>query len=112
MTKLLHRLGRAGIGHLRVRSCRAGGYASHLHRGADAVKYAIFLVCQQRRPRLVGRFRRRVSRASRRQYLLIQRRRRLRAVVEYELIPLLKEYWFDEPEKVRCWSALLREAVR
>ena len=37
---------------------------------------------------------------------------RLRAVVEYELIPLLKEYWFDEPEKVRCWSALLREAVR
>lgn len=37
---------------------------------------------------------------------------RLQAIVEYELIPLLREYWFDEPEKVRHWSGLLREAVR
>lgn len=36
----------------------------------------------------------------------------LRSVVEFELIPLLKEYWFDEPEKVRDWSHVLREAVK
>lgn len=29
-------------------------------------------------------------------------------IVEYELIPLLKEYWFDEPTKVRDWSIKLR----
>lgn len=36
----------------------------------------------------------------------------LRSVVEYELIPLLKEYWFDEPEKVKDWSRTLREVVK
>lgn len=36
----------------------------------------------------------------------------LNAVVEYELIPLLKEYWFDEPEKVKDWSCRLREVVK
>lgn len=29
-------------------------------------------------------------------------------IIEYELIPLLKEYWFDEPSKVRDWSNKLR----
>lgn len=38
--------------------------------------------------------------------------RRLNAIVEYELIPLLKEYWFDEPDKVRDWSGMLRSAVK
>lgn len=33
-------------------------------------------------------------------------------IVEYELIPLLKEYWFDEPEKVKEWCEKLRRAVR
>ncbi len=33
-------------------------------------------------------------------------------IVEYELIPLLKEYWFDEPLKVREWSDNLRSAVK
>lgn len=32
----------------------------------------------------------------------------LSSVVEYELIPLLLEYWFDEPSKVENWSARLR----
>ena len=32
--------------------------------------------------------------------------------VEYELIPLLKEYWFDEPTKVKDWSNNLRSAVK
>ena len=36
----------------------------------------------------------------------------LKSVVEFEIIPLLKEYWFDEPTKVRDWSANLREAIK
>ena len=35
----------------------------------------------------------------------------LSSVVEYELIPLLLEYWFDEPLKVESWSARLRGAI-
>ena len=38
--------------------------------------------------------------------------RTLSGIVEYELIPLLKEYWFDEPMKVRDWSEKLRSAVK
>lgn len=33
-------------------------------------------------------------------------------IIEYELIPLLKEYWFDEPNKVRDWSSNLRGAIK
>lgn len=36
----------------------------------------------------------------------------LSGIVEYELIPLLKEYWFDEPVKVKDWSSNLRSAVK
>ncbi|NMA17589.1 MAG: AAA domain-containing protein [Clostridiaceae bacterium] len=36
----------------------------------------------------------------------------LSRIVEFELIPLLKEYWFDEPGKVRDWETKLRDAVR
>ena len=36
----------------------------------------------------------------------------LKSVVEYEIIPMLKEYWFDEPAKVRDWSANLRSAIK
>lgn len=32
-------------------------------------------------------------------------------VVEYELVPLIKEYWFDEPSKVEQWSQRLRGAI-
>lgn len=32
-------------------------------------------------------------------------------IVEYELIPLLKEYWFDEPGKVEKWSNKLRSVI-
>jgi len=38
--------------------------------------------------------------------------RALSNIVEYEIIPLLKEYWFDEPTKVKDWSANLRSAVK
>ena len=36
----------------------------------------------------------------------------LSGIVEYELIPLLKEYWFDEPTKVKDWSNNLRSAIK
>lgn len=36
----------------------------------------------------------------------------LYGIVEYELIPLLKEYWFDEPIKVKDWSNNLRSAIK
>lgn len=32
-------------------------------------------------------------------------------VVEYEILPLLNEYWFDEPTKIYQWSQRLRSAV-
>jgi 5-methylcytosine-specific restriction protein B len=33
-------------------------------------------------------------------------------IVEFELLPLLKEYWFDEPDKIKEWSDKLRGAVK
>ena len=35
----------------------------------------------------------------------------LSRIVEFELIPLLKEYWFDERSKVDTWSGKLRGAI-
>lgn len=37
---------------------------------------------------------------------------KLSGIVEYELIPLLKEYWFDEPLRVKEWSENLRSAIK
>ena len=36
---------------------------------------------------------------------------KLNYIVEYELIPLLKEYWFDETEKVEYWANRLRSVI-
>ena len=36
----------------------------------------------------------------------------LASIVDYELVPMLKEYWFDEPGKVREWSDRLRRTLR
>lgn len=36
---------------------------------------------------------------------------KLQEIVEYEMIPLLEEYWFDEPEKVKQWSNALLSVV-
>lgn len=36
----------------------------------------------------------------------------LSGIVEYELIPLLKEYWFDEPVKAKTWIDNLRSAIK
>ena len=37
---------------------------------------------------------------------------RLSAIIEYELVQTLKEYWFDEPGKVRDWSERLRSSIK
>lgn len=36
----------------------------------------------------------------------------LKSIVDYEIIPLLNEYWFDESDKVEEWSYLLHEAIK
>lgn len=35
----------------------------------------------------------------------------LDGIVKYELVPLLKEYWFDEPSKVKEWTDRLKRAI-
>ncbi|MCD7839022.1 MAG: AAA family ATPase, partial [Erysipelotrichaceae bacterium] len=35
----------------------------------------------------------------------------MHSVVEYEIIPLLKEYWFDEPAKIKTWADMLRGSI-
>lgn len=35
----------------------------------------------------------------------------LRAVVDYDLVPLLREYWFDNDEQVKYWEEELRNAI-
>lgn len=35
----------------------------------------------------------------------------LKVVIEYELLPLLEEYWFDEPSKIEQWEKKLKEAL-
>ena len=36
---------------------------------------------------------------------------RLRSIVEYEIVPLLREYWFDDLEKASSWERLLKESI-
>jgi MoxR-like ATPase len=36
----------------------------------------------------------------------------LEELVEYELVPLLNEYWFDESSKIEYWTSKLRGAIR
>lgn len=35
----------------------------------------------------------------------------LRAIIEHELLPLLKEYWYDEPGIVEDWAERLRSSI-
>lgn len=37
---------------------------------------------------------------------------KLSAIVEYEIVPMLKEYWFDDASKVQHWSQELRRSVK
>lgn len=36
----------------------------------------------------------------------------MRHIVDFEIIPLLREYWFDEPQKVKSWAQTLRSAIK
>ncbi|WP_210136327.1 AAA family ATPase [Staphylococcus sp. GDK8D68P] len=36
----------------------------------------------------------------------------LENIVDHEIIPLINEYWFDEPDKVDSWSKKLRGAIQ
>jgi len=36
----------------------------------------------------------------------------LAVIVDYELVPLLKEYWFDEPGRARDWTNSLRNSIK
>lgn len=38
--------------------------------------------------------------------------RTLSGIIEFELAPLLKEYWFDEPSKAKDWIEDLRSAIK
>lgn len=37
---------------------------------------------------------------------------RLSAIVEYEIAPMLRDYWFDDPDRARNWTDDLRKAVK
>lgn len=37
---------------------------------------------------------------------------KLSSVVEYELVPMLREYWFDDPSKSNEWADKLRRSIR
>ena len=37
---------------------------------------------------------------------------KLSQIIEYELIPLLKEYWFDDKDKVNDWDKKLRDSIK
>ena len=32
----------------------------------------------------------------------------MQSVVEYDILPMLEEYWFDEPTKLQKWQNILR----
>ena len=36
----------------------------------------------------------------------------LHSVVDYEVVPLLSEYWFDDPSKVKEWTVILKGAIK
>lgn len=36
----------------------------------------------------------------------------LTRIIEFEIIPLIKEYWFDEPTKVKDWINILRSSIK
>ena len=38
--------------------------------------------------------------------------RTLSNIVEYEMVPLLNEYWYDEPSNVRYWTDRLRGSIK
>ena len=37
---------------------------------------------------------------------------KLSEIVDYELVPMLREYWFDEPPKVDDWADKLHRSIK
>lgn len=37
---------------------------------------------------------------------------KLSEIIDYELVPMLREYWFDEPSKVDEWAGKLRRSIQ
>lgn len=37
---------------------------------------------------------------------------RLTLILEFEILPLLEEYWFEEPQKLQEWTERLRQALQ
>lgn len=35
----------------------------------------------------------------------------MREVVEYDILPMLEEYWFDSPAQLAKWKSELREVL-
>lgn len=35
----------------------------------------------------------------------------MKSVVEYEIIPLLSEYWFDNEDQLKKWKGILEQVV-
>ena len=35
----------------------------------------------------------------------------LNSVIDYDIVPTLREYWFDEPRKVADWAKALKDAL-
>lgn len=32
----------------------------------------------------------------------------LRSIVDYDILPMLREYWFDEPSKIQRWESIFQ----
>lgn len=35
----------------------------------------------------------------------------MKAVVDYDILPVLREYWFDDPEKVDQWEGSFSNTI-
>ncbi|CCI85637.1 Protein of unknown function [Lactobacillus pasteurii DSM 23907 = CRBIP 24.76] len=35
----------------------------------------------------------------------------MKAIVNYDILPMLTEYWFDDQAKLQEWESILRNAV-
>jgi 5-methylcytosine-specific restriction protein B len=36
----------------------------------------------------------------------------LNSIIDYEIVPLLNEYWFDETAKIKDWTQKLKGAIK
>lgn len=36
---------------------------------------------------------------------------KLRLIVDYDILPMLREYWFDDQDKLEHWESALHEVL-